>query len=71
MRHEESYLGRHFVVTTSQDDEGRWTALADPAGGDQPAVGPVPGETEADAHRAAVSAAVAAIDRSRTARGKP
>jgi hypothetical protein len=75
MEHEEWYHGRRIVLTTEQlatrvwtfravlhDDEGRASLVVE--------TGQKYGSEE-EARRAALSAAAAAVDRDRTARGKP
>lgn len=75
MEYEESYHGRRIIVTTRQATAGAWTSEAELldagqraslAGGYEDVYG-----SEEEARRAALSAAVAAIDRARASRGKP
>jgi hypothetical protein len=75
MRYEESYQGRHVVVTTTQEPEGTWTARAEFLDdGERVPVDRGAQEahaSEEDARRAGFSAAAAAIDRARASQGKP
>jgi hypothetical protein len=75
MEHEEAYQGNRFVVTTLQAVDGSWSYAAELADGEHrvPIVAPAAATypSEAEARRAGVSAAAAAIDRSRATRGKP
>ena len=73
MEHEATYKGTRIRIRAARAANGAWTASAVLA--DQPA-GPVvtaPGgyASEAEAHSAALSAAMAAVDRSRARTGKP
>jgi hypothetical protein len=75
MEYEESYKGRRIIVTTRKAAVGAWASGAElfdagqriPLGGGyEDTYG-----SEEEARRAALSAAVAAIDRARASRGKP
>jgi hypothetical protein len=73
MEHEATYKGTRIRVRSARAADGAWSASAELA--DQPAA-PVltaPGSyaSEAEAHSAALSAAMAAVDRSRARAGKP
>jgi len=73
MEHEATYKGTRIRIRAARAANGAWTASAMLA--DQPAAPPVttPGgyASEAEAHSAALSAAMAAVDRSRARTGKP
>jgi len=75
VEHEETYLGRRFVVITSARSDGTWSYSASTTdGGNRTALAESGGHTyptEIEAWRAGVSAAAGAIDRTRTTRGKP
>jgi hypothetical protein len=73
MDYEETYYGHRVVVTTTETAAGAWSASARlPDDGEGATLG---GEetyaSEDEARRAAMSAAVAAIDRARSSQGKP
>jgi hypothetical protein len=74
MEYQETYHGQHIIITTVQQADG-WTASAELLdSGQRIPLGPgsdTAYPTEPEARRAALSAAVEAIDRSRTSRGKP
>jgi hypothetical protein len=75
MEYEESYLGRQIIVTTKETPAGAWTSGAELLDREQRV--PLAGgykdtyRSEEEARRAALSAAAAAIDRTRASRGKP
>jgi hypothetical protein len=75
MQYEESYYGQRIIVTTEETAEGTWTSRAELSDVRDGALreADVEGEymSEDEARRAAVSAAAAAVDRTRAMRGKP
>jgi len=70
----EVYKGIPIAISTAQNAQKRWTARAQYALPGQESVGLEAPEasyvTEEEAHRAALQAAVASIDRMRTSTGK-
>ncbi len=71
MEHHETYMGRKIKIVTGQDPSGTWHATAefedspgDPVSSDGHA-------SEPESCRAAFSAAMAEVDRSRARIGKP
>jgi hypothetical protein len=73
MQHEETYKGTRIRIRCARATDGTWTASAELADhADSPVVA-VPGgyTSEAEAHSAALSAAMAAVDRGRARTGKP
>lgn len=76
MEYQESYQGWQLIVTTQQGTTGAWISKADVLDAGQQRVVLVSGSDDAypseeEARRAALSAAAAAIDRTRASRGKP
>ncbi|MBV8359985.1 MAG: hypothetical protein JO189_18920 [Deltaproteobacteria bacterium] len=71
MEHEQIYKGQKVRIITSQRIDGTWRAQAElpDVGGAVVAREAYPSENEA--YRAALSAAMAAVDRSRAKIGKP
>ncbi len=76
MEYEESYHGEPIIVTTGKNAAGAWTAKAERLDSQKRRVllegtGEGAHPSEEEARRAALSAAAAAIDRTRISRGKP
>jgi hypothetical protein len=75
MKYEETYYGHRIVVTTAKNSGGRWTSKAElvdaPPGSFSADDAGADFASEDDARRAALSKAAGAIDRGRTAKGKP
>ena len=75
MEHEETYHGQRIAITTRQEAGGSWSVQAELlASGRREALGTPSDErydSEEEARRAGLTVAAEAIDRSRTARGKP
>ena len=74
MEYQESYRGEPIVITTERRSDGRWTATAEHRTGGRRTVVSSRGATfdsEEDARQHALTEAVNALDRARTATGKP
>jgi hypothetical protein len=75
VEYDESYKGRRIIVRTKQTTAGAWTSEAElPDDGHAVPIAGVHRDqygSEDEARRAALSVAVAAIDRARASRGKP
>ncbi len=74
MEYGEGYHGERIIITTKEASAGAWTAKAErlePQNRTLLAKTEVTHPSEDEARRAALSAAAAAIDRTRISRGKP
>jgi hypothetical protein len=71
MEHHETYMGRKIKIVTGQDSGGTWHATAQFEDGPGHALSSDGHASESESHRAAFSAAMAEVDRSRARIGKP
>jgi hypothetical protein len=70
MEHDETYKGQRLHVTTMRESNGLWRGFVTLVDSGATLQSPFV-NSEEEAHRAAVSAAMAEIDRSRAGIGKP
>ena len=71
MEHRATYMGRKIKIVTGQDPSGTWHATAEFEDGPGQTVASHGHASEAESHRAAFSAVMAEVDRSRARIGKP
>ena len=71
MEYEESYKGRRVKIVTEQSGDGTWCSLAELLDSPEPALQVDRCSSEEHAHSAALSAAMAKVDRIRERIGKP
>jgi hypothetical protein len=71
MEYEETYKGRQVKILTKQSEDGTWCSWADLLDSGEPALKVDTCSSEEHAHSAALSAAMAKVDRIRERIGKP
>jgi hypothetical protein len=71
MEKEEIHMGRRIRILTTRAPDGTWQASVTLPDHPEISVEPQAGASESEAHKAALSATITTVDRSRSKIGKP